>query len=302
MRLLLLGCGIWGRNILRDLLLLGCEVHVVDPSDEALEAAVILGAHGVDKELPSAMRCDGIVIATPASRHFSCIESVRHHDVPIFVEKPMAVTRDEAMGICEPGRPEIFVMHTWQYHAGVERLADLVRSSELGALRMLRSTRSNWTSPRTDVDPIWTLLPHDISIALEVLGAIPRPVFAQAELMHGKPVGMVAILEHDGVVVVIEVTTRSINKTRRLELRFEDGVAALPNDLDGRVELLRNGDAPEAAAKVTWPVEPGALYRELEAFVNYLGGGSEPKCPARTGALIVDAVLDLRTMAGIERA
>lgn len=302
MRLLQLGCGIWGRNILRDMLLLGCEVHVVDPSAEALEAAAKLGAHGVNKELPSVMHCDGIVIATPASRHFSCIEAVRRHGVPIFVEKPMAVTHDEAMAICDIGRPEVFVMHTWQYHAGIERLADLVRGNELGALRMLRSTRSNWTSPRTDVDPIWTLLPHDISIALEILGAIPRPVFAQAELLHGKPVGMVAVLERDDVVVVIEVTTRSIDKTRRLELRFEGGVAILPNDRDGRVELLRNGDAPEAAARVTWPVEPGALYRELEAFVNYLRGGAEPKCPARTGALIVDTVIDLRTMAGIEQA
>jgi predicted dehydrogenase len=253
----------------------------------------------VDKALPSDQTCDGVIVATPASRHLSSIESVRHLDVPIFVEKPMAVTRDEAYRICEMRRPRIFVMHTWRYHAGIQLLARLAHSNEFGPLRMLRSTRSNWTSPRTDVDPIWTLLPHDLSIAYEILGVIPRTVFAQAELVQGTPVGMLAILKHDSVDVVLEVSTRSVEKTRRVELHFEGGVAVLPNDHDGRISILRSGDAIEALESVPWPMAPGALYRQLEVFVNYLKGGDEPKCTARVGASIVEAVLELRTKAGL---
>jgi predicted dehydrogenase len=297
--ILQLGCGIWGRKILRDLLLLGCRVHVVDPDGKAREAAAALGALGVGRDLPTGFRCDGIVIATPASRHFSSIESVSHYHVPVFVEKPMVTRRDEASRICEPGRPEVFVMQTWQYHAGIECLAALVRSGELGALRMVRSTRCNWTSPRTDVDPVWTLLPHDISIVTEMFGAPARPVFARAECLRGMPVGMLAILEHDDAVAVLEVTTRSMEKIRRVELRFEGGVAVLPNDHDGRIEVLRDDGAAGIPGALEWPVTPGALYRQLEAFVNYLGGGTAPRCTAAMGASIVNQVLDLRAMAGI---
>lgn len=300
MRLLLLGCGIWGINILRDLLRLGCEVHVVDPDPTARAAALDAGAGSADGRLPDILGCDGVVVATPASVHCAGIESVRRYNVPVFVEKPMTTDLRDARRIAAMDGPPIFVMHTWRYHAGVEQLARIARNRELGRPQMLRSTRVNWTSPRIDVDPTWTLLPHDVSIVLEILGGIPRPVFAEAELLAGRPVGMVCVLEHDDVNIVVEVSTRSIHKRREISLRCEEGVAVLPNDRDGRIDVLRNDDTPSAAGRISWETEPGALYRELEVFVNYLNGGDSPKCSAETGAGIVETVVRLRVMAGIQ--
>lgn len=300
MKILLVGCGIWGRKILRDLVQLDCDVSVVDPDSSARRRASEAGADNTASILPESADWDGVIVATPASVHHTSIASARRFGVPIFVEKPLTVNLAAARKLGADDHPPVFVMHTWRYHAGVERLARIAKERELGSVRMLRSTRTNWTSPRIDVDPIWTLLPHDISIALEVLGDAPRPVCAQAEMLDGRPVGMACVLSLDDIQVVVEVSTRSIHKHREISLRCEKGVASLANDRDGWVEVLRNGDEPKDVGRIPWPLEPGALYRELEVFIRYLGGAEPPKCPVETGILVVETVARLREMAGIE--
>jgi predicted dehydrogenase len=297
-KILLLGCGLWGRNVLRDLLLLGCEVHAVDPDPTAREGALRSGARSAHERPPDS-RPDGVIVAAPASLHRAAVESVLGYGVPVFVEKPLAVTREDARWLAGLARPPLFTMHNWRYHPAVEKLAAIARAQELGPARLLRSTRTNWTSPRTDVDPVWTLLPHDLSIALEVLGGLPRPVSARAEWHRGKPVGMLCVLEHGEALVVVEVSTRTIEKRREIALRCEGGVAVVPDDTKGWLEILRDGAKPEDVERVPWPTRPGALQRELAAFVAYLHGGEPPRCDARVGAEVVERVLTLREMAGI---
>ncbi len=239
---------------------------------------------------------DGVVVSTPASLHVASIRTAIAHGAPVFVEKPMAIDRAGAEEILRLDGPPVFVMHTWRYHPGILLLSDIVRGRELGTVETIRSTRSNWTSPRTDVDPVWTLLPHDISIALELLGGLPSPVAAHAEFHRGRPVGMLSILEYGNAALVLEVSTRCPGKRREIAVRCEKGVASLPNDKDGRLELRGDDGGVETR---DWPVRPGALYLELAAFIDYLRGGSPPKCCAATGARIVDVVTTLREMAGI---
>lgn len=298
MRIALFGCGRWGRLILGDLVRLGCDVAVVDPDPESRRRAREVGAWEVATRMQDRWKPDGVVIATPAASHLDSIRAVRTIGVPVFIEKPMTVDRAGVEAIRGMPAPELFVMHTWRYHAGISLLAEIVRSGELGAPEMLRSTRSNWASPRTDVDPVWTLLPHDISIALEVLGGLPHPLAAQAELHGGRPVGMLCSLEYAGALVVVEVSTRDPGKRREVFLRCENGVAVLRNDCDGRLEVRRDDGSVDSRA---WPLQPGALYRELAVFVKYLDGGEPPKCNASVGADIVDVVLELRALAGIDR-
>ncbi|MGA8259319.1 MAG: Gfo/Idh/MocA family oxidoreductase [Arenicellales bacterium] len=299
MNILLVGCGTWGEKILRELCLLGCTVHITDTAARAREAALGAGARSAGERLPDGLKPDGIVIATPASVHRQSVESVLTYGVPVFVEKPMTVSSRDARAICAMGGPPVFVMHTWRYHPGVRCLARIAGDRELGRPLVLRTIRCNWTSPRTDVDPVWTLLPHDVSIALEILGAIPTPVFAAAEMLGGRPVGLLGLLEHEELKMIVEVSTRYTDKRREVHLRCEGGVADLPNDRDGWVGILRNEDRMGAVERRCWPTHPGALNLELKAFVDYLNGGAEPKCNAETGARVVETVEELRALAGI---
>jgi len=286
----LVGCGRWGNLILRDLLLLGARVHVTDSDVDARRLALELGADSVSEGIAFDPKPDGIIVATPASVHLETIQAVSHFNVPIFVEKPMANGSRAAMDIRDMNGPPIFVMHTWRYHAGVECLARIARERELGQVHMMRSTRVNWTSPRVDVGPVWTLLPHDLSIVMEIFGKIPKPVYAEADLLRGKPVGLMCVLKNELVKVIIEISTRYTDKRRELRLHCEDGIAVLRNEEADWIEILENDRGSEMVEKRYWDRGSGALYNELSVFLNYLRGGGAPKCTAETGVEIVTIV------------
>src|SRR5262249_46632918 len=168
----LVGCGSWGRFILRDLLTLGCRVTVVARTEASREradgAAEIVGS--ID-ELPEV---EGIVVATPTSNHAEVVEESLARGVPVFVEKPLTndVAKAERLAGAADGR--LFVMDKWRYHPGVELLARLAQDGSLGEVVGLHTTRIGWGNAHDDVDATWVLAPHDLSIGLEILGHVPE--------------------------------------------------------------------------------------------------------------------------------
>jgi predicted dehydrogenase len=191
-------------------------------------------------------------------------------------------------------------MHVWRYHRGIVRLGEIARKQELGPVLCLRTERKNWTSPRTDTDSIWTLVPHDLSIALAVLGEIPPPRSAAVEMVDGKPVSMLAVLG-DSPFMALDCSTRFSEKRREVRLHCRDGVAVLPSGESAFIDVLRSaGGADEAPSveRLNLHGEP-ALLRELRAFVDHLRGGPPPPTDAREGLAVVEAVAALRVLAGL---
>lgn len=298
----LIGCGKWGRNILRDLIEIGVSVVVVDAEPMVLQE--IASTHQVTtasslEDLPSV---DGFVVATPASTHADVIQQILPFRLPIFVEKPLTTDLQDARALERDGDGLIFVMHIWHYHAGVEMLANIRESGELGPVQMLRSERKNWTSPRLDVDSTWTLTPHDLSIAKRILGFLPEPRFATAEMLEGRVVGLLAELGNQAPKVIIDVSNRYRDKRREIRLHCELGVAVLPSDDAGIIEICReqheqNRAEPKVETRKFEFVSP--LQRELELFVTHLKGGPPPPTGLREGIEIVEAVASLRSLAGL---
>ena len=299
-QLALMGCGLWGRNILRDLVALNCRVIVVDPSVENRRVATQIGAISVLDDGAQLPDVEGIVVATPASTHISVVEKYLDRQVPIFCEKPLA-TDPAAVEQLRPKADELlFEMHIWRYHPGVEKLAELARDETLGQVEWLKTSRTNWTSPRKDVDPIWTLAPHDLSIVYEILGYLPTPVSAVAEFAGGQPVGMVGILK-DRVNVVVEVSTRYAEKRREIRMHCTRGVAILPDDRTDHIKVSEsNPNVPDTATTRAIPINMDPpLLRELQAFLNYLDGGTKPLSSITESLGIISALSQLRQLAGI---
>src|SRR4051794_10816224 len=124
----LIGCGRWGRHILRDLLSLGCEVYVAETSAEGRAGARVGGATeiiGSARELP---RVAGIVVATETIRHAAVIESLLDRQVPIFSEKPLSADCESAERLSRLAPGRLYVMDKWRYHPGVEQLREIARS------------------------------------------------------------------------------------------------------------------------------------------------------------------------------
>lgn len=182
----------------------------------------------------------------------------------------------------------------------VRRLAGIARALELGPVLSLRTERKNWTSPRTDTDAVWTLVPHDLTIALAILGAIPAPRSASVEVIEGRAVAMIAVLG-EAPFVSLDCSTRFREKRRAIRLHCRDGVAVLPDADSAFIEILRPDGPPDIAPVVErLPLagEP-ALLAELRAFVDHLRGGPPPPTDASEGLAVVEAVAALRRLAGL---
>jgi len=288
----LAGCGSWGRYILRDLLSLGCSVSVVARSPESMARAE--GADTIAGSVRELPEVDGIVIATPTTTHATVIEHALERGVPVFVEKPLTNDSAAADRLAAAAGERLFVMDKWRYHPGVELLRDLARDGSLGAVRGLFTTRIGWGNPHDDVDAAWVLAPHDLSIALEILGELPGARAAVADLSGDDVQGLVGLLG-ERPWHRLEISVRSPERRREVQLVCEQGVALLADGYSEHVLVHRDGaDEPERreiAAELP-------LLRELRAFVEHLHGGPPPRSSAAEGALVVQRIAELRALAG----
>jgi predicted dehydrogenase len=274
-------------------------VLVVDPDPGSREQARSLGARQVFAAAEALPAVDGIVVATPATTHASVLPALLARGVPVGCEKPLTTDPASARALCEAAPERLFVLHNWRYHPGIALLAEIARAGELGPVHGLRTFRANWTSPRTDTDSVWTLAPHDLSIAIAVLGEIPEARSALAEVHDGRPVGLVALLG-DAPWLVLEVSTRYADKRREVRLHCRDGVAVLP-DVDGtHLEIARGGPTDPKPRLERRPFDPEPpLARELRLFVEHLAGGPPLPTSAAEGLAVVTALARLRQLAGV---
>jgi predicted dehydrogenase len=295
----LLGCGRWGANILRDLRSLGCAVTVADPSEDARRRALEGGAAAAVPSAGDLAPVDGIVIATPTSTHGEAIGSVAHRGVPIFCEKPLTPSPAEAQRLARELGDRLFVLDKWRYHPGVEALRDLARSGELGPVAGLRTTRLGWGNTYADVDPVWILAAHDVSIGLEILGTIPAPRIATAERVGGAVVGVSGTLGTEPWMS-IEVSAAHPAIRREVRLVCRDGVALLTDAYSDGIGILRAADGGRRAPSVERrPISTELpLLRELRACVAHVRGGPPPRSSAADGARIVTTLAEMLALAG----
>jgi predicted dehydrogenase len=300
MRIGLIGCGRWGRNILRDLKTQCVSVTVIDHDTAARMHATANGADAVFDAINQVRDVDGWIVATPSTSHAKIIEVLLSAGVPIFCEKPLTCDPLSAHRITESAAERVFVMDKWRYHAGVLELGHIAREETLGPMQGLVSRRLAWGHDHADADLAWTLLPHEFSIAYEVSGEMPTPVFAVAEADAGT-LRALTVLSRGTTWHLSEIGSRTEKRERRIELRCRDGVAVLANADDAFISMVRNpehvADPPEIEKIAIGATAP--LYAELAAFIAYLKGGPRPKSSVAEGALIVAAIARARELAGL---
>lgn len=287
--------------MLRDLVALGCDVSVVARSDESRGRARELGASEIVDSIAALNAVDGVVVATPTTTHGAVVDEVLPLGVPVFVEKPLTDDPESARRLAEAAPERLFVMHKWRYHEGIRTLAEIARSGELGPVSGLHTTRVGWGNPHGDVDGVWMLAPHDLSIVLEILGRIPEPRAAVAERSAGVVTGLAGLLGEDPWAA-IEVSIAHGVRRREVRLVCRDGVAVLPDAYSDHVLVVRGelqGDVTRTEEQRTISTEM-PLERELRAFLEHLRGGPPPLSSAAEAAAEVAAIGKLRELSGID--
>jgi predicted dehydrogenase len=303
LRVGLIGCGRWGRLILRDLLALGAEVHVVVPSAANRQEAIELGAaRAVEAIDDLGASVEGFVVASPTSAHAAVMDRLLPTGRPMFVEKPMTNDLSAARRLVAAAADRIFVMDKWRYHPGVEALAAAAKSGELGEILAIRSYRLGWGPPHTDVDALWILLPHDLAIALEVLGHLPAPASALAPVPGRAASDFIAILRDrpEGPQVTIEIATSHPVTRRAVAVVGSRKTAQLADSYDERITIADRAPGGVFGAPHDRPAAGDPpLRRELHAFLDHLRGGPPPRSSAADGLLIVERIAALRQLAAL---
>ena len=297
----LVGCGRWGRNILRDLVSLGAEVVVCTPESSDREQALGGGARAVHATLePLLGAARGYVVASSSTTHAEIVERLLETDAPIFVEKPFTCDRDSAQRLAARGDGRLFVMHKWRYHPGVEGLARLAREGTLGEIHTVHTVRVGWGPWGRDTDASWVLLPHDLSIVLAILGHLPE--VRSAVLTGSAPWtgSLLATLGGAGACdALMEIGITSPENRRAVTVVGSRATAHLSGSY-AKAILLQAGAPGEGADCREIPADgPLPLWQELKVFIDHLRGGPAPITNASEGALVVDRIATIRSMAGL---
>ncbi len=297
----LVGCGGWGRLILRDLKKLGAHVTCVARSDRSRSNAEKNGADKIVADLSELPAVDGVVVATPSDSHGDVLLKLVGRNVPMFVEKPLTSDLASARELARMGAGRIFVMDKWRYHAGIERLAQYARSGEIGAVVGLRLFRLGWSMTHNEIDPIWNLLPHDLSIALHVLGEVPPLQWATADCLGPASGGVLAIIGRpDGPRVVIETSAHHPINRRSVVLACETGTVTLNASMDDHLTLRLGAPGDMGAVEQKVPIlNEMPLEAELAVFLGHLRGGPAPMSSVDEGLLVVERVCEIRQAVGL---
>lgn len=234
MKITLIGCGNWGRYILRDLLTLGAEVQVVARSNSSIQNAKEYGATHIISAVSEITEIDGAVVATTIDSHSQVMHEVLDlfPNLPIFCEKPLTASLSEAHKFLPKNKDNIFVMEKWRYHQGICCLRDLSESGRYGKLRGIHTTRLSQANPHIDSDAVWVLIPHDLSIVKEIIGHLPQAISANGQIYEKTFESLSCQLGgQDSPWINIEVSARSTRKERRIELHLENHLEILAKEL-----------------------------------------------------------------------
>ena len=182
-----IGCGYWGKNLLR-VLVESNDANVrcvADISPETRDYLRLrypnLSVSGNEEEIFGDRAIDAVVIATPANDHFRTAMNALNAGKHAFVEKPLATTGQQAqelVNLAESKGLTLMVGHTFLFNSVVIRLKEFIDSGYLGDIQYLYSRRLNLGSVRSDVNVLWNLAPHDLSIFQYWLDSEPETISA----------------------------------------------------------------------------------------------------------------------------
>ncbi|MBX3147134.1 MAG: Gfo/Idh/MocA family oxidoreductase [Gemmatimonadales bacterium] len=310
-----IGAGTWGRNHVRTLATMaGVELAAVCDTSEAVRARMA-------KTYPGALvtasatelldRVDAVVVASTARTHAELGIAAIRAGKPVLIEKPFALSgADAAAIVAESERAGVpaLVGHLLEFHPVIDRLKLMVQDGSLGEVFYLYSQRVNLGQVRPDENALWSFGPHDISVALYLMGEAPVTVSAQGHsyLQQGiEDVVFMVMRFRSGVVAHAHLSWLDPHKERKLtvvgskqmavfddmapreKLRLYDKGIDRPPEYGSYGESLAVREGDIWIPKIP-TAEPLAL--ELAHFVQVARGEAPTRADARDGLRVVQVL------------
>ena len=224
----IIGCGYWGPNFIRNFtaipgvsLKYACDLSQAHLASIKKSYPAILTTRNY-KTLLSDKDINAVVIATSANTHYQLAKDALLSGKDVLVEKPIATRlshAQELIKIASASKRVLMVGHTFKYNSGIRELRRLIKTKMLGNIFYIYSIRTNLGPLRRDVNAVWDLAPHDISIANFLLMSEPISLSAQGVkyLAHDlEDVSFITLKYPHKVLVHIHVSWLDPKKTREI--------------------------------------------------------------------------------------
>ena len=199
----MIGCGYWGPNLIRnfsdidDATVVACCDLSPDRLSKIQKRYPSLQCTQDYQELLRDPNVDAVVVATPVSTHYPIARQALEHGKHVLLEKPLADSSEHALDLIERAKAAgrvLMVDHTFIYTSAVRKMRDLIDSGELGDILYFDSIRVNLGLFQKDINVIWDLAPHDLSIMDYLLRAEPIAVSAVGASHAGNNIANIAYM------------------------------------------------------------------------------------------------------------
>src|SRR5947199_2917249 len=246
---------------------------------------------------------DAVVIATPVSTHFQLAREALVHGKHVLVETPITANVAEAVelvALAEKQQRILMVGHTFEYNPAVNELRKFIQSGDLGKIYCVEAERVNLGLFRNDINVIWDLAPHDISILLYLFEKKPEKIKVQAHAHLQSHIEDVAHLDlefADGMNAHIHVSWLHPCKIRRVTVIGDERMVVYDDTNQAEMLKIYNKGADVHAdpgvsyrnGEITIPhidwIEP--LHLECEDFANSIRTGTIPRANGEVGLAVV---------------
>ncbi|MDX9863691.1 MAG: Gfo/Idh/MocA family oxidoreductase [Anaerolineaceae bacterium] len=311
-----IGSGYWGMNYVR-LLSQMPETELIAVCDQAQDRLDVISQRFpkaalyqeiapilADKEI------EAVVVCTNPASHFEVAKQLLMAGKHVLVEKPMtltAATSGELVKIAKEKKLTLMVGHIFLYHPAVDKVKSYIESGDLGEMHYMYAQRTNLGPIREDVNALWDLAPHDVSIFNHLMDANPVWVSAVGTRFlrgHVEDAGFIVLGYENGTVCNIHVSWADPHKVREVvvvgskqrisfndtspdeKVRvFEKGVAASAtaySDFGEYQLMIRDGDV--ISPKIPFE-EP--LKNEVLHFIGCKQTGKQPRSDGMSGMVVV---------------
>lgn len=317
-RIGVIGYGYWGPNLARNFAT-SDRMHLAAIVDRDADRRAIAARRQPDTPTHADARAvfddpsiDAVAIATPVASHFALTRAALEAGKHVWVEKPIASTSDEARALIDLAAAKkrvLLVDHTFLYTPAVRKIREIVTSGRLGRLYYYDSVRVNLGLFQEDVNVLWDLAVHDLTIMDHVLDAPVRAVSATgAAHVPGRPVNQAYLtcFLDDDLLAHVHVNWLAPAKVRRT-LIGGDRQMVIYDDLEPseKVKVYDRGitvenepDAEQAyALRVGYRTgdlwsphlaNGEALATETEHFADCIEHGTRPLSSGETGLRVVE--------------
>ena len=318
LRVGIVGCGYWGPKLARNFSgLPGSQLEMLCDlrEDRLAEIGKLYPLAATTERYEDLLNgnLDAVAIAAPVAMHYPLAKAALMSGKHVLIEKPITARADQArelISIAEERDLTLMVGHTFVYNPAVEAVRRIVQSGELGRIYYLNSTRVNLGLLQPDINVIWDLAPHDLSILLYVLGTEPVSVSAHgaAFVNTSRDLPEVAYLVMrfgDGAIANLRLSWLDPVKKRNTVVVGSKKMLVYDDLADNKVVIFDKGvDVPpysvtedefrasyrhgaETAIPIEW-VEP--LHVECAHFIECIRTGGVPRSSGDAGLRIVQVL------------